>query len=426
MALSENPNLALIPSGYKAGKIYSVLPTNGVGDFNFARGSVATRINSSGLIEEVASNVPRLNYPMIDGVVKGCPHHILEPQRTQRIQYSEDFSYWTIGGSVTVTDNQAISPDGTLNATLIYPLSNSSNVGLYTSSSSSTIGTVSCFVKSSGKDFALLGTDNNANYYCVFDLANETVVYEATNYEGKIEKYPNGWYRISSTYVSSTAQGFPFIGVADNSGGTVIADSDNGILIFGMQYEHEAFKTSYIPNYGTSGGVTRSAETANGSGSAATFNSEQGVLMFEGSALDESDTNYRALSLSDGTSSNRVQIWLWNDGTIFTYIVAQGSTSYTRFDNVNSSNINKILISYKQNKFSTFINGIKTFSDVIGNTPTGLNNIRFSDTNSSADFYGNIKQLQYFDTALTDSELEKISSWVSFQEMAEGQLYTIE
>jgi hypothetical protein len=74
------PKLALIPSGYKAGKIYSVLPTSGVGDFDFTRPGSATRINSQGLIETVASGVPRLNYPLIDGVVNGCPSHLLEPQ----------------------------------------------------------------------------------------------------------------------------------------------------------------------------------------------------------------------------------------------------------------------------------------------------------------------------------------------------------
>ena len=47
------PSLAMIPSGYKDGKVYSVLPTNGDGDFTFARGSNATRVNKDGLIEDV-------------------------------------------------------------------------------------------------------------------------------------------------------------------------------------------------------------------------------------------------------------------------------------------------------------------------------------------------------------------------------------
>jgi hypothetical protein len=71
------PKLALIPAA-QGSKFYSVLPSDGVGDFDFARASAATRINKYGLIETVASGQSRLNYPLIDGVVNGCPHHLLD------------------------------------------------------------------------------------------------------------------------------------------------------------------------------------------------------------------------------------------------------------------------------------------------------------------------------------------------------------
>ena len=101
----------MIPSGVGIDTLYSVLPSDGVGDFNFSRSGSATRINKDGLIETVASNVPRLNYPLIDGIVSGCPSLLLEPQRINTLSYSEDFSqsYWNSGG-VTVSSNDAISP----------------------------------------------------------------------------------------------------------------------------------------------------------------------------------------------------------------------------------------------------------------------------------------------------------------------------
>ena len=82
MSLADQASLLLIPSGYKSQKLYSIFPTNGVGDFDFSRSGSATRIAQNGLITTVDSNVPRLNYPMIDGKVVGCPSLILEPQRT--------------------------------------------------------------------------------------------------------------------------------------------------------------------------------------------------------------------------------------------------------------------------------------------------------------------------------------------------------
>ena len=51
------PSLAMIPSGYKDGKVYSVLPSNGDGDFTFSRGSNATRVNKDGLIETMPLEV---------------------------------------------------------------------------------------------------------------------------------------------------------------------------------------------------------------------------------------------------------------------------------------------------------------------------------------------------------------------------------
>ena len=95
------PKLALIPTGYKAGKVYSVLPESGVGDFTFTRASEATRINSAGLLEVEATGVPRLEYPLIDGVVNGCPSLLLENQATNLITYPISFgnSYWTKSGA---------------------------------------------------------------------------------------------------------------------------------------------------------------------------------------------------------------------------------------------------------------------------------------------------------------------------------------
>jgi hypothetical protein len=71
------PSLLLIPDRYKSGVLYSQLPESGAGDLTFTRASAATRVNASGLIESVASGVPRLDY-----TGGGCPSLLLEPQRT--------------------------------------------------------------------------------------------------------------------------------------------------------------------------------------------------------------------------------------------------------------------------------------------------------------------------------------------------------
>jgi len=51
--LLEKASIVTTPTAYDNGKILSVKPTGGIGDFDFTRNSSATRVNSQGLIEDV-------------------------------------------------------------------------------------------------------------------------------------------------------------------------------------------------------------------------------------------------------------------------------------------------------------------------------------------------------------------------------------
>ena len=422
------PKLALIPAA-QGTSLYSVLPSSGVGDFSFTRSGSATRINAQGLIETVASGVSRLNYPLIDGVVKGCPHHILEPQRLQLVQYSEDFSnsYWGTARIETPYIADVLSPDGTLNAyTLEISSGQTGGGGVFKGLSVTGDNSFSVFAKKKTANYLALGDTGLTTNAVYFDLENGVVgtTYNAT---GEIQDFGNGWYRCTMKYtLTSTGNKFIYLSNIDGTiiGGVVGGDS---IYIYGAQVESGSFPTSYIPNYGTAAGVTRSAETANSSGDAATFNDSEGVLMAEISAL--ANDGIRVITLSNGSNAERILLSYNQNGRLDVNIIENDSyQAVFNYTNINSIEFNKILISYKQNDFKLWLNGFQVGSVENGNTPVGLNTLNFGATyNASVEsFYGNTKQLQYFDTALTNSELEQLTSWVSFQEMAEGQLYTIE
>lgn len=83
MSLFNDATFILIPSGYKAGKLYAEKPVNGNGDLTWSRNSTANRTNSSVVIESVDANVPRLSY-----MYGSCPSALLEPQRTNIIRNS--------------------------------------------------------------------------------------------------------------------------------------------------------------------------------------------------------------------------------------------------------------------------------------------------------------------------------------------------
>jgi hypothetical protein len=115
MTLLSEASFLVTPNGYKASKLYAAIPTNGNGDMTFTRATTATRVDENDLVSSVASNVPRIDY-----TGGGCPSILLEPQRTNLVTYSEDFSNasWSKGDS-TIVVNSTMSPSNILNATLL-------------------------------------------------------------------------------------------------------------------------------------------------------------------------------------------------------------------------------------------------------------------------------------------------------------------
>ena len=387
------PKLALIPAA-QGTKFYSVLPSDGSGDFTFTRGSVATRINAQGLIENVASGQSRLDYPMIDGVQKGCPHHILEPQRTNLETKSNEFFTWSLNSNITRTADYIISPDGTLNGTR---LQFTANGFVANTSQSLATYTMSCYAKRNDS-----GTQNVGFF---------------TNGSGVVNSawaVTSEWKRFSYTFPALNGS---FMGIAGLSG----AD----ISVYGFQIEGLAsYPTSYIPTNGESGGVTRSAETATGAGNATTFNDSEGVLMAEISALDNDGTN-RYIGLTDGTTSNRINILIDDTNKLIGFV--SGSSGIESSADV--TNFSKCAFKYKSGSNNFWVNGFKVGSNTDAISLSGLSDISFNTAypaNTASPFYGKTKQLQYFDSALADTQLEQLTSWQSFRDMAEGQLYTIE
>ena len=406
MSLADKASLLLIPTGYKSQKVYSIFPTDGVGDFDFSRSSSATRIAKNGLITSVAANVPRLEYPLIDGVVSGCPSLLLEPARTNLITYSEDFSNaaWSPTPSlVTVTSNQFISPNGTQNADRLQ-IQSTASLALLAQLVPHTINidiTISAWVKS------------NTNSVEKIKLFGDYGTSNAVSSEFLVTDY---WKRIEFSF-TPTATGDRNVGFYNVSG------TSTDIQIYGFQAEaNSSYATSYIPTQGST--VTRVADTATGSGDATTFNDSEGVLMAEISALNESQA-VTTLSISDNSLSNRVLIAL-TSGEIRGQFVSSGNDINRDSSGIIIENFNKIACRYTSNTFKVFVNGYQVGSTATITSPlSGITELSFDRGDGVLDFEGKTKQIQYYNSALTDSELEILTSWTSFSEMAQGQQYSI-
>ena len=199
------PTLALIPTGYKAGKLYSVLPESGVGDFTVVRATEATRVNEEGLIETMGANVPRLDYSG-----GGCPVLLTEPQSTNLITYSEDFSnaVWS-KFRLSVLSNSILSPKSDLTASsLIEDSTLNTHVLRFTYTPNVNSYTFSVFVKSlSGNRRIILNSGFDTDF-ALFDLSSGTIISEANIDDASIKSYNNGWYKISVTKANISGSSF--------------------------------------------------------------------------------------------------------------------------------------------------------------------------------------------------------------------------
>lgn len=403
MSLLKQASLVLTPTAYKANKLYSVVPSNGNGDMVTTRATTATRVNSSGLVENVATGIPRLDY------TESVPSILLEPQRTNLKLQSSDFTTsWAINNGATVTSNTIISPDGTQNADTINP-SGLNGSGIYQNSTlvSSSTYTFSVYVKNiSNATSILIGADNNPTGGSV--IFNSTTGAIITNGIGIISSsvlnVGNGWYRVIGTYIATTTTS-PFViySVAPATIGT--------FAIWGTQLELGSYATSYIPT--TTSTVTRNQDLASVSSVSSLIGQTEGVLFLESAALSN-DLTRRVLSISDGTANNRIFIrYEVTSNTISAFGVVGGVSFanqiiYTLSDETQYA---KIALRYRVNDITLWINGAKRGIDTTSQIlPSSLSRFAFDRGDSIDIFYGKVKSAQLYNTYLTDAEMASLTT----------------
>ena len=373
------PKLALIPSTV-GGSVYSVLPSNGDGDFNFTRASAATRINAQGLIETVAVGDNRLNYPLIDGVVSGCPSLLLEPARTNLVTNSNDFTSWINSGSY-ITAGYGISPDGSQNASR-------------------------CLFTNTNQTLSkVIGTNGILSYSIYVKGVNgETINISMASGSDNSFTLNGEWQRLSysDTVTNSTLNINTFDG-----------KTARDLLIFGAQFELGSYPTSYIPTQGAIS--TRVADACTGAGNNQVINSAEGVLFVEAQGLVNGGEN-RYISLSDNTSSNRLQIIY----TSLTNRLQVGGTSLVggvftaiNYNSFNQTALNKVAVKYSATELTLFVNGVKIESNSSNASFSNgtLDSFDFSLWNQiQSPFQGKLNQVLYFPTALSDAELATLTT----------------
>lgn len=358
--------------------------------FDFTRATTATRVNRDGLIEEVQEGVPRIDFlDNPDGSL------LLEPQRTNSITYSEDFSdgswlEYSLGSGINpvVTSNYAISPEGVQNASRLQldavGTGSSDRSRLYT-----LVSTTS-------------GTDYTFSFYAKSNTGNnEYIKPRAADINYSEITITTEWQRfdVSFTAISTGSLQYGFEVRGNHT------ENSADILIYGAQLEAGSYATSYIKTSGSA--VTRNADACNNAET--TFNDSEGVLYAE--FKSEDTTNYKLISISDGTDNNRVFLGTrLTTGYIYYFVVSGGSTQASYITTDLASDFTKVAVKYKANDFALWINGTEVSTDSSGSTPIGLDVLQFNGGSGTLDFHGNCKEVRVYNTALTDTELQELTT----------------
>jgi hypothetical protein len=213
MSLLDDASLLVTPNAEKEGKLYSIIPTNGNGDFSVTRATTATRVNSAGLVELVPYNF---------------------------LTFSEMFTdaSW-VKSLVTITANTITAPNGTLTADKFIANATSTTHQISQTTDSNSYG-FSIYAKA-GEETTFSMWVANATRRAEFNLALGTITLSTVT-SSSITDVGNGWYRCfiydslpTTTYRIYGRNGSPYLG-----------NGVDGFYIWGAQANEGTLPLTYL------------------------------------------------------------------------------------------------------------------------------------------------------------------------------------
>jgi hypothetical protein len=336
------------------------------------------------------SGLPRLDY-----LNSTCPRLLLEPQRTNLLTYSSNFSSGYFNFNSTTSASTTLSPEGYLNAAR---LTSSSSGVIFTGVSATGTHTFSVFAKYVNQANCRLGFTDGTDYETTFNIQNGTIVSSGATLTSKIEAYPNGWYRCSITRnLTGPTPNIYF-------GATVLVGNFD---FYGAQVEAGAYATSYIPTLGTS--VTRVADAASKAGISSLIGQTEGTLFAEFNFDGRYDSN-GIIPIVIRTSNNEAYIFISGAGSLLCELVVAGVPQASISGSIGAVGIKKIAFAYKQNDFVVYLNGVQIGTDISG-TVGAMADLNVGSWHSSGySTMNGINQALLFKTRLTNAQLAELTT----------------
>lgn len=394
--------------------------------FNYSRGSTASYVNAAGLIVKAAVDEPRFTHDPETLEPLGL---LIESPRTNALTRSEDVFTWEPENASIVSDNH-IAPDGTLSADTMFESASAAVHRVRRSSRSVAANssvTWSVFIKPTGpltRNLTMLLFDGPSSTsvagISVKDM--DTVAYSevtiATSWATagvttELQRFPNGWYRVSLTVTNTTAQARSTLTLIMNTtvqpGGTP-DQPDVGMVFWGLQEEYGTKATSYIAT--TTSTVTRLFDQVSPK-NLSHFSHGEGTLYVEYTPSLTTDgvefvANYRSEGFGSNTGigilqlNGTVQFAIYDDSN-----AAQMVLSKTTIAGV----VNKAALSFSGSVSIGALNGEVTIENPISALPSNIALLAVGAKRIAGNVItAPIRNLKHYPRALSSAELIQLTS----------------
>ena len=345
-----------------------------------------------------------------DPVTLACKGLLVEEQRTNLLLYSAQFDngYWT-PDNVTVDADEAVSPDGTMTADLIYPTSSGAGRSIARTTVSLTNGltySTTIRIKAAGIGFAYVyNVQGNSLLYV--NLTTGLTSNVGTNINNVVSSIANGWVTLSfSSTLNTGSAGSLYIGPCDAAGSTTVTASGiNGIYLWGAQLEdNAAFATSYIPTGAAT--ATRNADVASVSTQAFPYSASESTIVASASPIGPGGSAGSAVFSLKGASGNG--LLLYQPATTYS-LVAYVDASNVTLGTSSFGAIEKLAIAYNGVSNGAVRNG-GTVSSVGTTVATAADSFYFGNIAAAYVFNGHIRQITYLPRRISNTELQTRTS----------------
>ena len=390
---------------------------------SLARASTGYAFNSSGVLSQLAVDVPRFDHdPVNSNASLGL---LFEEARINHALQSEGVAApWMKFGALSISINNDPAPDGTMTADRIVDISTGAFQALQQDISISTallpwIWSVYCnkqafdtfpefqFIMSGGVGItatAQLDLQTGATAIRVDPAGAGLTI--------AVEELANHW-RYSMTMTNTGGNNVVQIGIlpaASNSTlGALNSNAVGGVGVWGHQLEQASFATSYIPT--TTASVTRAKDVCKTT-DVSWFNETQGTLVIEADhySVDNFSPDH-IVTINDGGSSNEISIQGGGGALLESLLIKVAGADEAKIEpsqTLSDNTLFKAAGAYAENDVAGCVNAGVVTTDTLVTLPSGITTMDIGGGGISTPgrvWNGHIKRIKYYNQRMSNSFL---------------------